>query len=85
METNSIRKRGSGDPHMRIIPGKFCRKNVEIAKISLNIAKNCWNTLKFPFGESPFPNRVCFHLGTNIYPGGFNKLCYSALSFAEVF
>ncbi len=21
----------------------------------------------FPYGESPFPNRVCFHLGTNIY------------------
>ena len=21
----------------------------------------------FPYGESPFPNRVCFHLGINIY------------------
>ena len=21
----------------------------------------------FPYGESPFPNRVCFHLGTNTY------------------
>jgi hypothetical protein len=24
-------------------------------------------TKKFPFGDSPFPNRVCAHLGINIY------------------
>ena len=24
-------------------------------------------TRMFPYGESPFPNRVCFHLGINIY------------------
>jgi hypothetical protein len=24
-------------------------------------------TKKFPFGESPFQNRVCSHLGINIY------------------
>ncbi len=24
-------------------------------------------TKKFPFGDSPFPNRVCSHLAVNIY------------------
>ena len=28
----------------------------------------------FPYGESPFPNRVCFHLGINIYLGHPVKL-----------
>ncbi len=25
-----------------------------------------WKPKKFPFGDSPFPNRVCAHLGINI-------------------
>ncbi len=28
----------------------------------------------FPYGESPFPNRVCFHLGTNTHTLDTNKV-----------
>jgi hypothetical protein len=33
----------------------------------------------FPYGESPFPNRVCFHLGTNIDTGNHTakEVCIS--------
>ena len=27
----------------------------------------------FPYGESPFPNRVCFHLGINISMYGTSR------------
>ncbi len=31
-------------------------------------------TKKFPYGDSPFPNRVCSNLGTNIYTNHKNLI-----------
>jgi beta-glucosidase/6-phospho-beta-glucosidase/beta-galactosidase len=34
----------------------------------------------FPYGESPFPNRVCFHLGINIYNNCTGDFPYMSLN-----
>ncbi len=34
--------------------------------------ETCRQTKKFPFGDSPFPNRVCAHFRINIYTNGIS-------------
>ncbi len=55
-------------------------RDLEVAKTTLPISIYMGSprtemgreTWIFPHGESPFPNRVCFHLGTNIHTRCFD-------------
>ncbi len=82
-----------GDPHMEIfLAANFLALQLRLVRDSMagqNYSprfhmgnphmETCRPTKKFPFGDSPLPNRVCAHMGINICTWGARGMLKSGI------